>query len=148
MPTVLTKKQRDVVEVYLVVPRQILTDLILRKGDREAVTAMMVAAVGEWYGGEKGLGGASTEYKTSSKARLVSATILSCSCEVTITTVRKACLGKTCAHLLSGSKSAMAANLPTNTLDSSVTNSTTWILRVCGPNLGYLLLHQATLIAK
>ena len=36
------------------VPSQILTDLTVKPS---ALTVMMVAAVGEWYGGEQGLGG-------------------------------------------------------------------------------------------
>ena len=58
-------------------------------------------------------------------------------CKVTRTTVRNASLGKTCAHLISGSKTAMAAKLPTSRLGSSVTGPTTWILRECGPELGH-----------
>ena len=45
---------RDVVEACLVVPSQVLTDLTVKPS---ALTVMMVAAVGEWNGGEKGLGG-------------------------------------------------------------------------------------------
>ena len=45
---------RDVVEACLVVPSQILTDQTVKPS---ALTVMMVAAVGEWYVGEKGLGG-------------------------------------------------------------------------------------------
>ena len=41
---------RRVLEACLVVPRQIPTDLTVKPS---ALTVMMVAAVGEWYGGEK-----------------------------------------------------------------------------------------------
>ena len=45
---------RDVVEACLVVPRQIPPDLTVKPS---ALTFMMVATVGERFGGEKGLGG-------------------------------------------------------------------------------------------
>ena len=54
VPNVLTKMHRDVVEACLVVPSQIPTDLTVKPS---ALTVMMVTPVGEWYGGEKGLGG-------------------------------------------------------------------------------------------
>lgn len=126
---------RDVLEACLVIPGQIPIDLTVKPS---ALTVMMVAAVGEWYGGEKGLGGRQhrVEHLIESTSG-VGHDSVSYSCKVTRTTVRNACLGKTCAHLISGSKSALAAKLPTRRLGSSVTDPTTWILRDCGPELGH-----------
>ena len=135
MPNVVTKLRRDVLEACLVVPSKIPTVLTVKPS---ALTVMMVAAVEKLYGGEKGLGGRQhcvEDFIESTSG--VGHNSVSYSCKVTRTTVRNACLGKTCAHLIIGSKSAMAAKLPTNTLGSSETNPTTWILRECGPELGH-----------
>ena len=126
---------RDVLEACLLVPSQILTDLTVKPS---ALTVMMVAAVGKWYGGEKGLGGRQLRVEDLIESTSgVGHNSVSHSCKVTRTTIRNACLGKTCGHLLSGSKSEMAAKLPTNRLGSSVTSPTTWILRVCGATRGH-----------